>query len=86
MVKAFKNGPHHSRFFKGCLLQILFGLFLNTLTHILSQFVWLLQAPFKHESLLVNESKHKLSGNEKRAAKEGRQYWFISTIQLPKQS
>ena len=42
-VKLFKNGPskiclgrpYHFNFFKGCLPQILLGLFLNTVTHIL---------------------------------------------------
>ena len=39
-VKVFRKGPYKSRpyhfkFFKGCLPQILLGLFLNTFTHIL---------------------------------------------------
>ena len=31
---AFKSRPYHFNFFKDCLPQILFGPFLNTLTHI----------------------------------------------------
>ena len=32
---VFLGRPNHWRFFKGCLLQILLGLFLNTLTHLI---------------------------------------------------
>ena len=41
------------KFFKGCLLQILFGPFLNTLSHIVNRFF---QA--KHSTLVHSFSSH----------------------------
>ena len=54
--------PYHFRFFKGCLLQILLGPFLNTLTHIVlllrrfaARLIWI-------KNLLINWRKD--SGNQ----------------------
>ena len=36
---VYLSRPYHFKFFKGCLPQILFGLFLNTLTHFRNWFI-----------------------------------------------
>ena len=56
---------YHSKFFKGCLPQILFGPFLNTLTHIiydsgcLIKSLMLLNLQSEHASTFFAEEKEK---------------------------
>ena len=53
-VNVFKNGP--IKFFKSCLLQILLGLFLNALTHLLEQF----SSHFRRHTFIFNFPEAKL--------------------------